>query len=465
MSLSTTFGSLHKPDISKGAATLFNGLGIYRFCIAFAVIDYVDVLGLLEYNDAIKYCYAAIIIGFMAIYFIRWKKIDATLPPIIFLAFFLITASAFVANYFAYNERQSYMSAFVAPLVFSVAIFIPPNVATIDARKIVRDLTFLLSGGAVFYLVEAIVKPLDTVSSLVNLHEVQVHKSLICVLALCLCILTGRNFLALFVAAVTLLALLLRPMSTLVLACICCLPIAIALRSRKSKPGPIAILLSRVIAMTTLLLAVLIPMLLYFYLDDVGALIAVGETYLKSNVLGAYSNMAFRLEILKLAFTSIDSASTFLFGSGLSNSLTVPLSQQPGFQYWNSPDNSGSAPIHSDFVIVFVLMGIIGYCFLSAAFFIVLKSRFREMSRRGLDGNSLVIQAISVIATLAIVIYCSDEPYLRYYSHANVVWMLLLISEVARKSKVVYRVKERAQSTVAMRVPLNRFRLQQGLGA
>ena len=86
--------------------------------------------------------------------------------------------------------------------------------------------------------------------------------------------------------------------------------------------------------MTTLLLAVLIPMLLYFYLDDVGALIAVGETYLKSNVLGAYSNMAFRLEILKLAFTSIDSASTFLFGSGLSNSLTVPLSQQPGFQYW-----------------------------------------------------------------------------------------------------------------------------------
>ena len=192
------------------------------------MIDYVDVLGLLEYTDAIKYCYAAIIIGFMAIYFIRWKKIDATLPPIIFLGFFLITASAFVANYFAYNERQSYMSAFVAPLVFSVAIFIPPNVAAIDARKIVKDLTLLLSGGAVFYLAEAIIKPLDAVSSLVTLHEVQVHKSLICVLALCLCILTGRNFLALLVAAITLLALLLRPMSTLVLACICCLPIAIA---------------------------------------------------------------------------------------------------------------------------------------------------------------------------------------------------------------------------------------------
>ena len=113
-------------------------------------------------------------------------------------------------------------------------------------------------------------------------------------------------------------------------------------------------------------------------------------------------------------------------------------------------------------MIVFVLMGIIGYCFLSGAFFLVLKSRFRAMSRRGLDGSSLVIQAISVIATLAIVIYCSDEPYLRYYSHANVVWMILLISEVARKSKVVYRVKERAQSTVAMRLPLSRFRLQQG---
>ena len=209
MTLSTTFGSLRQQNISKSATALFNDLGIYRFCIAFAVIDFLDILDLLDFtttNYLEKYCYALIILGFMVVYFLRWKKVDTAVAPIIFLLFFFVTGLAFAFNFFIYGERQSYISAFISPLVFSVAIFIPPNSTTLDAGRIVRSLMYLLSVAAVFYLVEAIIKPLDLASSITPLHEVQLLKSMNCVLALCLSILTGRKALTLFIAAVTVVA-------------------------------------------------------------------------------------------------------------------------------------------------------------------------------------------------------------------------------------------------------------------
>lgn len=436
MTLSRTF-TPQLLDVSRGTAVTFSDLAVYRFCMVFAVFDYLDILDFTDYNDIIKYGYALILVVLMAIYFLRWKRVDATIAPLILLFFFLVTASAFVANYFIYDERQSYVSAFIAPLTFSLSIFIPPNSIMIEARKILKHLTFLLSAGTVFYMIEAIIKPLNFVSNLTNVHEVQVHKSLICVLALCLSVLSSRKILTVLLAIVTTTALLLRPMSTLVLALICCLPIAILLRPRISTLRPLTNRIASAIAMTILGLAVAIPLLLYFYFDDISELIASGETYLKSDILGAQSNMAFRLAILKYAFTAIDNASVFIFGAGLSSSHTVPLGQLPGWQHWYAIDPNGVAPIHSDFVVVFVLMGIIGYFFLSAAFYLILRTRFRELDRRGLDANSFVLQAVSIIAALAILIYCSDEPYLSYYNHANIVWLLLLISEIARKSKVV----------------------------
>ena len=139
----------------------------------------------------------------MTIYFLRWRTVGTTIAPIIFLVFFIVTGVSFAVRFFFYDERLSYISAFISPLVFSLAIFIPPNTVMIDARRIVRGLTFLFSAGSIFYLIEAVIKPLDIVRSLTPLGEVQIHKSLICVLALCLCILTGRKALGIFIAIVT----------------------------------------------------------------------------------------------------------------------------------------------------------------------------------------------------------------------------------------------------------------------
>ena len=440
MTISSTFRSLPKQNASKGAVALFNGLGIYRFCIVFTVINYLDVLDWLDWSDLanpMKYLYAAIVLGFMAIYFLKWKQIDPATAPIIFLLFFVVTGLIFTWNVFVYDNRESYISAFIAPLVFSLAMFIPPKATTLDADKILRDLTLVLSGGAVFYVIEAIIKPLAFVSGATPLHEVQVHKSLICVLALCLSILTGRHKLSLLLVVVTALALFLRPMSTLLLALICCLPVAIALRRRVLRPRPLPVLLSGVVVMTTLLLAVSIPLLLYFFFDDIGTLISEGETYLKSDLMGSQSNMAFRFAILKYAFAAFDNTS-FLYGSALSGTHTVPLGQLPGWGHWVSESNKGGeATIHSDFVITLILMGIIGYTFLSVGFFLILKNGLRALVNPRLRGSGVVLQAISIVAALTIIIYCSDEPWLSYYDHSNVAWMLLLIATVARKATII----------------------------
>ena len=432
MTLSRTFGSLRQHEASKSGAVLFNNLGIYHFCIAFFIIDSLDVFDLLDYSrisDLIKYGYAAILIGFMIVYFLRWKAVDTTVAPIIFLLFFVATGLVFAINFFLYDERESYISAFIASLVFSLAIFIPSNSIMLNSGKITRALTLLFSIGAIFYLAEAAIRPLFQ-------QEVQLLKSMNCVLALCLSILTGRKTLALFIAVVTAAALALRPTSTLVLALICCLPIAVALRPRVLYPRTVGVLLSRAVAMTTLLLAIGVPLLLYFFFDDIAPIIEFWEGYFKNDVVGGQSNVAFRLAILKFAFTAFDNTS-FWYGSALSGSHTVLLALVPGWNWWWEVKGTGAATIYSDFVVVLILTGILGYAVFSIAFYLVLKDRFRELTRRDLRGNSVVLQSISIIGLVALLVYCSAEPYLSYYNHTHTVWMLLLISEVARRSRVI----------------------------
>ena len=451
MTLSTTVDSLsQQKNVSKSGAALFNNLGIYHFCIAFFLIDSADVIDFLDFNQLalVKYGYAAIVLGFMAAYFLRWKTATATVAPVIFFAFFLLTGIAFAVNFFINDERLSYVSAFISPLVFSLAIFIPPNTVMLDARRITRTLTWVFCAGSVFYLIEAIVKRLDFVGSLAYLDEVQIHKSLTCVVALCLCILTGRGILGIFVAVVTIAALALRPVSTLVLALACCVPIAMALRFRVSRPAPVVVLIGRSIALTVLVVAVSIPLALYFFFDDIAPIIYSWEGLLKSDVIGGRSNVEFRLAILEIAFKVFDTTS-FWYGSALTGSQTVPLALLPGWDWWGHVRENGVAPIHSDFVVVLTLTGIIGYIIFVAAFYRTLADRFRELARRNLSGNGVVLQAISIIGVVALMVYASDQPYLSYYNHAHSVWMLLLISEVARRSNAIGNAGRGGQALVS----------------
>jgi hypothetical protein len=195
---------------------------------------------------------------------------------------------------------------------------------------------------------------------------------------------------------------------------------------------PVAVSISRAGAMIILMLAAIIPMLLYFFFDEMGALIDLVESYVKVDVLGGQSNTAFRLTILKYAFASIDNTS-FLYGSALAGDLNVLIAQEHA--WWLDVNKDGLVPIHSDFVIVFVLMGIIGYVVFTTMFYLILKVRFRELARRDVHDSEVVLHSLAVVAVVALVIYISGDPFLSYFNHAHVVWMLLLISEIVRKDR------------------------------
>ena len=269
MTLSRTFGSVVPAGVGKVATTvLFNNLSIYRFCIAFALIDYCDILDYLdnsELNSPAKYFYAFVVLVFIGSYFMRWKKPEISLGPAIFLSFFILTGVAFAINFFINDSRQSYVTAFIGSLVYALAMFIPAGAVALDARRLTKDLLLAFSIGTVLYLVEAAIKPLDLVRSLTYLHEVQVHKSLVCVLAICLSILTGRKKLAIFLLVVTITALFLRPMSTLVLALVGCVPVAIMLRFRVRAMRLVPVMSSSAVSVVVLIVAVSVPLLLYFF--------------------------------------------------------------------------------------------------------------------------------------------------------------------------------------------------------
>ena len=430
MALSRTFDTIHAAQVSKSATVAsFHQLGLYRFCLVVAVLDLLDIYGFLEFNNAAKYGYAAIVVGFMVIYFFKWGRVTPTLAPSIFLLFFAVTGSVFALRFLFYDERNSYVTAFISPLIFCAAIFIPPNSVLLDARRIVRDVTILLWFAAVLYLVEEVLKSSTPA-------DIQLVKSMSCLLALCVSILLGWRVLGLFAAVATVIALELRPASTLVTGLICCVPIAIALRPRVRSFRPMDVMLARVVAQGSLLIVALIPLLLYFFFDDISSIIANLETSLKSDVIGGQSNMVFRLTIVKYAFATMDN---FWFGNALGGTITVPLGYDLGFLWWFKESVTGEAPIHSDFVIVLRLMGIVGYVLFIGAFYSILRVRFKALMRPALSGSRIVLQSISIIACVAFLVFCSDQPYASYYSHTHLIWMLLLISEVARRNKVVPR--------------------------
>jgi hypothetical protein len=93
-------------------------------------------------------------------------------------------------------------------------------------------------------------------------------------------------------------------------------------------------------------------------------------------------------------------------------------------------------------------MGILGYASLSTAYYFILRTRFNTLTRSGITPSNVVLQSISIVATVALIIYSSDEPYLSYYNHAHLVWMVLLISEIAKKATVVDAGNGRSRGTV-----------------
>jgi hypothetical protein len=416
--------------LSSVAVTLLTETAIYRFCVAFAVFafvaDTISFVGQSDYNVVIKYIYASIIMLLIFMSFWRWGSFDASsLAPVLAMAFFFIFGGGFLVNLVFYGVKVSYVTAFTSSLIFAAAAFVPSGAVVFDGRRILKQLLLLFSFGTVCYLVEILLKFAgDFGQNYVYFRDIEPTKPVVCVLAICLSILLDRKFHASVLIAITAVTLVLRPTSSVLILLVVCGVLAVALRIR-------AVGTARLMAYGIFIVAAVAPLALYFFLDDIGQIVQQVESYIKVDLLGGQSDTAFRLTILKYAFQALDQS--FLFGNKLSGVTAVLLARE--YTWWLDVTGGGEAEIHSDFVIVLTQAGFVGYMLFVWFFYSMLSVRFRMLARSTSYGEEFrTLTALSVIAVIVLIIDCSANPFLQVFQTVHPIWMLLFISEVARKS-------------------------------
>jgi hypothetical protein len=410
----------------------FSRSAIYRFCIVFAIFNFLDIfsfIGFSDWSNGIKYLYTAIVVAICLSYLLTWQKLDLSSGgPLIVLFFFLATGTTLIAYYALHGEKASFVSAFVSALVFGAASFVPAKRLPVDSHTISRHLLILLSVGSTLYMVEAIFRSSDIGTQLSSFTpEGSEHvKSAICVLALCMSLLMRRARLSVYLAVVAGVALIARPSSTFAFALVICVALAVLLVLKMIR-------MARIAATLVLLGAIVAPLLLYLFFDDIGALVQSAESYLKSDLLGGTSNTLFRLAILRHAFARLEGWS-LIFGSGFYGDINVNIAAD--FPYWREVNANGLVPIHSDFVILLVLSGSSGYILFAIMLLTSLQRRLTYYAGLAATASANnVIVSISVISLVVLVIYSSFNPFLSTYQHVHVIWMTLLISELLAKQR------------------------------
>jgi O-antigen ligase len=409
---------LHGEPLTKTA--------IYRLCIAFTVFAFVADLNFFiarsDYNATIKYIYTAALLLLMLMYLIRWKSFDtSTLAPLLALIFFLISSAVLLVNLAIYGEKASYASAFTSSLVFATAAFVPPGVIVLDGRRVLRHLLWLFSFGTACFLVEALMRFSGFFKWVfVYSKDLEPTRTIVCILALSLSILLRKALFCFLLSVMIGVGLVLEPKSTLAISLVVCGSLAVALRMRSFRTA-------RLIGYGVLTVAAAGPLVLYFFFDDISQIIQAADSYIKEDLLSGQSDTTFRLAILKLAFEEL--SQSFLFGNGLNGETTVLLARE--FAFWQ--ERGGMAMIHSDFVIVLTQAGFVGYVLFICFFYAMLRAR-SHMLATALNTEVRILTALSVVALVALIIYCSFNPFLSYFETAHPIWMLLFISEIARKS-------------------------------
>jgi hypothetical protein len=437
----------HNPrNLTADTAVPLSTTGIYRLSIAFAVFTFIaditSFVAVSNYGVIIKYGYTLIILLLIGTYFLRWRSFDTnTLAPLLALIFFGITATTFLVNLFLYGQKASYVTAFTSPLIFAAAAFVPSRTIVFDGHRILKHLLWLFSFGTFCYLIEVLLKfSVNPWRDIVYFNELEPTKPVVCILAICLSILLDRKLLACALMAITAVTLGFRPTTSLLLLLLMCGPLAVALRMR-------FVGIIRVIAYGILVAAALGPLMLYFYFDDVSQFVEQAESYVKVDVLGGISNSAFRLTIAKYAFEALDKS--FWFGNGLNGETSVLLARE--YAWWLNVTTTGMAEIHSDFIIVLTQAGIVGYTLFVWFFYSMLSVRFLMLGASASCSEDVgTLTALSIIALILLIVDCSFNPFLPVFQTVHPIWMLLFISETARKSILMPKLAARTDHKPAI---------------
>lgn len=407
----------------------FESSWLFRSALLIGVLRYADYTDISERSvgSGIKYfLFAALLATLVAtalsskVWRIGWNA------PTIFLVFTVVASVPLLVQLGQGDAASSYSSAFCSSILYSIAAFYDLSGKAINFDTLLRRLVAWLLLLGLMDIGELLLR--IGVPSFFP-HEVggtNQLKSVAVLIAIYLTTLSGKGKPTALLFAVLVAFLALRPTSTVVFCLAACLPIVFLIRSAWYKLAEIA-------CYVVLLALALSPFLIYSF-DDLSNFVKDIEGFVKADALGGASNTQVRLEILRLAFARWQDSS-FLIGEMFTGGTTVFLGQ-----WWLSFTETGLIPIHSDYLIILVEGGLVGYVAFNLALALIIRSHFswlqRQWQRKGKLSAQASMVALAIPISISLAIVCSANPYLQYYGTLFVVWFVLFCSEICKYAGV-----------------------------
>jgi hypothetical protein len=403
---------------------------ISRLTVGLTILTFADYFNLIrlssaEVSSAFKYSFFLLVAVTFALIAIRSKQIRLGLnAPTIFLAFTIVTAIPFLVQSLSGGEVNSYLTAFAASMVYSTSAVLPWNKYQIEPEAIEKFLLRWVLVLGVLYIGELSLRRFAGLEYFNHFETVEAHiKAIALVVALSL-ICMGRAKWSEIALTMILSAacIMLRPSSSFILCVIVSIPVALLLRLRYYRAA-------EYICYGLIISAMLVPFLLYAS-ADVGRWIGDVETSVKVDIFDAVSNTEFRLINIKLALDRFVETH-WLVGEMFSGPTNVFIAGH--LPYWAQNVLSGLAAIHSDYVILILQGGLIGYGLFNLALVMIVRNNIRRLRRLDRHGESISLRGIVGLAlpmVTTLVVYCSANPFLQEYQVALVLWFVLAISEI-----------------------------------
>ncbi len=429
-----------KTPEAKSAPADLTSSWLVRLSALYGLITYADYFNLLGYSsigigNISKYIlFLALIVSFV-LHLARAKRVRIGWnAPTIFLGFTIIAAIPFVVQLITRQPLNSYISAFVASIIFSTSIVFEREKYKFDPNSMCLFLLKWLTALSCLYVGELLVRRYSNLSYFSLLINQTNHlKSVVFIAGLSLAIMSkqGSRW-TISILILIVFSLLLRPSSTLLLAMSFCIPIAFLIRMEAYRSA-------ERICYGVIAAAMATPFLLY-HSQAAGLVISSIEAFVKTDTFNGISDTPVRLAMIDLALDRLNSSS-WIVGDMFSGGTSVLVAS--ALPFWLQNFVTGAGAIHSDYVILLVEGGLVGYAFFNLAMFFIVRSHFRRLKALYASNSSLALRALAALAcpvTVMLVIYCSANPLLQSYQVAFVAWFVLLTSEISiQSSQVAFR--------------------------
>lgn len=381
----------------------------------FGVLAYADMGNLLSsagpVGSAGKLVYMASLVALFASLAVRRGHFRRIPTAWVLLAFTFVTAAAYAAQLAMGRAPNSYLTAFMPTTLYTLVLVLPDAGKPIEGASLLATMTvFLMLLGGIYAIeigLRAANGELGDISNLEN-HV----KSIALVLAAGLAIAAGRWAWLAVIIVLAAWVTALRPSSTFILAMLTCCTVSGLLLAGQAKLAGIA-------CYAVLFVLAVSPFVVSF-VPGADELVLSVEGALKEDLLGGQTNTFVRLVIQQVALSGLQGFD-WLVGDAFTGATSVYVADL--LPWWWDNSELGLATIHSDYVIMLVQSGLVGYLAYNLVLVAICAHGLRR--RPGEDASDRALRAVFPVVVLALAIYSAANPFLQYYQTSHVAWLCL----------------------------------------